>query len=258
MNALFRVLPALLLSAVLFDACAPRMPGVALDAGATPSVVVRRLVAAKGEKLHTLQGSGAVSFDAPEMSGDASFTSHIRRPDSLLVTLEGPFGIDLGMLFLSRDRYLVYSSLENRVVTGNPATGSFRSVIPFELTVEQLLNAFAGVFLLPDQEPVVYEVRDGQFFLSFICGNDSCEYWVDPELMMVVRYRRVMPDGEVAMEARCTSPAEEEDAAAPRKIIVTFPGEQRRLSIAYSRVTLNAPDVSFEYSIPPNARTTVR
>jgi hypothetical protein len=258
MRAMPRALPGLVLCAALFGACSPRTAGVLLDTGATPAGLLQRMVAAKGEKLHTLQGSGAVSFDTPELSGDAAFTSRLRRPDSLLVTLEGPFGIDLGTLFLSRDTYLVYNSMENRVVTGNPSTGSFRSILPFEMTFEQILNAFAGIFLLPDQEPAAYEVRDGLFFLSFPCGTSSCEYWVDPELLIVVRFRRLDAGGEVIMEARCTSPAEQDDATAPRKIVVTFPGEQRRLSIAYSRVTLNAPDVSFDYSIPSNARTTVR
>jgi hypothetical protein len=258
MNALLRAVPVALLSSVMLWSCAPRGTEIMLDTRATPFGELRLLVEQKGERLHTLQGSGSMSFDTPEISGDAAFIARLKRPDSLLVFLEGPFGIDIGTLFLSRERYLVYNSLENRVVTGNPAAGSFRSVIPFELTYEQLLNAFAGVFQLPDQQPELYEVRESSFFLSFACGTSKCEYWVDPELLMVTRFRSTDPAGNVIIEASCTSPVEDDEAAAPRKILVRFPGEQRRLSIDYSRITLNDPDLSFDFSIPKNARTTVR
>jgi hypothetical protein len=258
MSPLLRVAPAAFLSALLLWSCAPRTPGVVLDPAATPAAELRRLVSQKEAKLRSLEGSGAMSFDTPEMSGDAAFTTRLKRPDSLLVLLEGPFGIDIGTLFLSRERYVVYNSLENRVVTGNPSSGSFRSVIPFELTYDQVLSAFAGIVLLPGGEPERYEVRDGRFYLAFPCKASTCEYWIDPDLLMVTRFRTVAADGSVLMEVDCSSPFEEDDAAASRRIRVAFPGEQRRLSIAYSRVTLNEPDLSFDFSIPKNAHTSVR
>ncbi len=249
---------AAFLSALLLWSCAPRMPGVLPDTSATPASVLRARVAAREAGLRTLQGSGTMSFDTPEISGDAAFTTTLRLPDSLLVFLEGPFGIDLGTLFLSRDRYVVYNSMENRVVTGNPATGAFRTVIPFALTYEQVLNAFAGVVLLPDRDPARYEVRDGLFYLAYECAGTTCEYWVDPELLMVTRFRTLSADESVLMDIQCSSPLEDGDAAAARRVLVTFPAEQRRLSLAYARMRLNDPDVSFDYTIPANAHTSVR
>ena len=238
--------------------CSPRQGEIMLDTKATPLSMLRELVVNRSEKLHSLEGSGAISFDSPELSGTAAFSSRLRMPDSLLVFLEGPFGIDVGTLFLSRDRYVVYNSMENRVFTGNPSTSSFRSVIPFELSYEQLLHAFAGIFTLPDGEPDIYEVRDGSFFLSFLCDGLTCEYQIDPDLLMVTEYRRRDTAGTLLLEARCTSLTEDGEAAAPRKIVVKFPRDQRRVSIAYSRLALNVSDISFEFSIPKNAQTIVR
>lgn len=238
--------------------CAPKRADVMLDTGATPLPVLRSLLADRSAKLHSLQGLGAISFDSPEISGTAAFSAQLKRPDSLLVFLEGPLGIDVGTLFLSRETYVVYSSMENRVFTGNPAAGSFRSVIPFELTSGQLLDAFAGVFALPDREAAVYETRNGLFYVSFPCGALTCEYWIDPDLLVVTEYRQLDAAGSVLLEARCTSITEDAGAAAPQKIVVKFPQRKRRIAIAYSHLDLNPPDVSFEYSIPQDARTSVR
>jgi len=258
MTSLLRRCAVVMGCALVAASCAPRQSDVLLDTTATPPAELRQLVAERSSRLRSLQGSGAMSFDSPEMSGDAAFTTHLKLPDSLLVFLEGPFGIDVGLLFLSRERYVVYNGLENRVMTGNPSAGAFRSMIPFNLTYEQLMNAFAGVYQLPGEEPERYEIRDDAFFLSYACGASICEYWVDPALLLVTRFRRLNAEGGVMMEVLCSSPREDDGAAAPRKIVISFPEDRRRLSIAYARVSLNDPDVSFDYSIPGNAETIVR
>lgn len=250
--------PATLLIALLLASCAPRPTGVLLDTEATPAARLTRLVGEKSRNLRSLSGSGTITFDAPEISGTAAFTSRLKRPDSLLVFLEGPFGIGLGTLFLSPAKYVLYNSMENLVVTGDPAAGSFRSIIPFELTQEQILDAFAGIFALPQGEPAGYEVEDGLFRLTYACDAGTCEYRVDPDLLLVVEYRRFNAEGALLLEAHGGSPAEEDNAAAPRRITVRYPPEERRLAIRYTRLSLNVPDLSFEFAVPPNARTTTR
>ncbi len=247
-------------SALLLASCSPKTTGVLLDANATTASQLTRLVEQRSEMVRSLKGEGTISFDTPEISGSAWFTSMMKRPDSLLVEVEGPLGIGGGTFFLSRERYVMYNSIENKVITGDPGDGTIRSVMPIDLTYDQIVSAFAGIFTLPreTEAPLSYTIDDDRFFLSYTCGSNVCEYWIDPSYLLVTRFRQRTADGQVLLEATCSSLTEDDGAAAPRKIVVRFPAQDRRLAIAYSSMTLNTADVSFLYSIPKNARTVVR
>ena len=248
------------LCAALFASCAPKRSAVLLDTTATPPELVRRLVNENSRRLATLVGSGVVTFDSPELAGTAAFSSTLKKPDSLLVTFEGPFGIDVGTFFLCKDSYVVYNSLENSVVTGDPHRTAVRSILPFELTNEQILNAFAGIFPLPDADaaPTAYRVEEEKFVLSYRCGEYACTFWVDPRYLLVTQYEMRTPDGEVLMQGRASSLTEQNGVRTARRIRIVFPAQQRQLSIAYSSLRINTPETDFRFSIPANARRIVR
>jgi catechol 2,3-dioxygenase-like lactoylglutathione lyase family enzyme len=241
-----------------FGSCSPGTGRLALDTSLTSSSLVRAGVAERVAGLRTLTGRGSIAFATPEISGTAAFTSALRRPDSLLVLLEGPLGIDVGSLFISPDRYVVVNTMENRVFTGDPRAATLRSLLPVDLPPDQILDAFAGIFTLPAGDPDSFAVDNGMFLLSYRCDPHRCEFWVDPDERFVRRYRRTDTGGRTILEASCAAITREGDAAAARRVTVRFPPEERQLSISYSDLALNTDDVSFAFSIPPGARTTVR
>lgn len=245
--------------AFLLPSCAPKPLEVLLDTNAVSSSELVRLVEDRAARIHSMTGKGTVSFDSPEIGGTAGFTLALKKPDSLLVKFEGPFGIDVGTLFLSRERYVIYNTMDNRVVTGVPAGGAMRSVIPFDLTHEQILNSFAGAFEVPGGgEPLSYRIDDERFLLSYSCDAGTCSYWVDPRSLLVTKYERRDAQQQLVMAVNASLLTEQNNITLPRRIVVKFPREGRQLSIYYSSVELNPSHPSFEYTIPDNAHTTVR
>jgi hypothetical protein len=259
MNPSRQILLTLALLLIL-SSCSPRRPEIALRPSETPPSMLVSFVEGADAKLVTLTGRGTISFESPETSGSASFDLTLRKPDSLLVTFEGPFGIDVGTLFLSRQQFVMYNSMKNHVITGVPTPRAIRSVVPFDLTYEQILDAFTGAFPIAEKgsTPLSYTVDDDQFRLMYRCGNDSCSYWIDPAELLVRRYLRQNSRGEVLMEATTSGLIESDGARIPRRVMVSFPGERRRVTIHFSRAELNTPSVSFDFTIPPNAHRTVR
>ena len=132
-----------------FLSCAPKPAEMLLDTHATDAETLISLVQQHQNQLQSVAGSGTVTFESPEIAGTAAFELSLKKPDSLLVTFEGPFGIDIGTLFVSPGKYLMYNSMENTVVTGAPTDAAIRSVIPFDLTLDQIVGAFSGSFQLP-------------------------------------------------------------------------------------------------------------
>jgi len=244
----------------LLSSCSPRRAEIELDTRAVPASELIARVAHEGQKLRTVVGRGTVSFEGPEFAGSAAFELSLKRPDSLLVTLEGPFGIDVGTLFLSREKYVMYNSMENRVMTGVPTAGAIRSVIPFDMTYDQIMDAFSGSFPLPSEQVSVesYTVDEGLFRLSFRSDLGAATYWVDHEDFLVTRYELRDSENRLVMDASSSAMTEQDGIRVPRRVRVRFPGQGSQLSVAYSSITLNDPHPSFEFSIPINAHTVIR
>jgi hypothetical protein len=251
-----RNVSGMLAAACVALSCAPSRPALELDSTKVEVGHLLELVRARSEKLRSLVGSGSVAFETPQGGGDAFFSLSLRKPDSLLVRLEGPFGIDVGFLFLTRERYVLYNSLENRVFEGTPKAEALRRLIPVELTPEQIVEAFSGIIPLPTraEEVISYCVEDDRFKLVSACGLDTCTYWVDPASLLIRHYVRHDGGGRVVMEVETGKVTEEEGVFLPKRIRVTFPDSGRQIAVLYSSLSLNDPSPSFAFTVPVDAR----
>jgi len=228
------------------------------DVNAVPVEVLATRVRARDAGLASMAGRGSVAFESPDQAGSAFFELALRKPDSLLITLRGPLGIGAGFLFLSRTRYVMYTSMDNRVATGVPSAAAIRSVIPLDLTFDQIMDAFTGGFPVPATAPLRYTVDDGKYLLVYPKGEGTESFWIDPEYDLVVRYELHNAAGGILMQAESSQIVTQDRSCAPRHVTVDFPDEGRHLSIHYSTLDLNAEDLSFAYSVPAGARPSAR
>lgn len=249
-------LPAAVVIALHIFSCAPRPAGLLLDVNATPANVLLDFVSEREARVATVKGSGTVSFDSPEIAGTASFEVSLKKPDSLLVMLEGPFGIDIGTFFLSRDKYIMYNSFQNTVVAGAPIRDAIRSVIPFDIEIHDLLSAFSGgIPLRGDVSSLIkYHIEGNAFFLSFSCGGRTCNYWVDGSSLLVERSEILDAANNVVMSGEASRFGEEGEINFARRIVVRFPQDDRQLAVTFTSLRLNSSVPDFSFSIPDNAR----
>jgi outer membrane lipoprotein-sorting protein len=238
--------------------CSPRTAAVATDMNTTSAGVIAGRVKQREAGLTSIAGRGSVSFESPERAGSAFFDLSLKKPDSLLMTFEGPFGIGAGFLFLSRQKFVMYSGLDNRVITGVPGSAAIRSVIPMDLTFDQIMDAFTGGIALPDGDPERSTVDGGKYLLVYQAGGRTHSFWVDPEYDLVVRYEVHAPGGNLLMEVETSQMVRRDDLCVPRHVTISFPDEGRRLSIHYSSLELNAGDLSFAYTVPAGAHSSSR
>jgi hypothetical protein len=236
----------------LLLACSPTTSELVLDTQQVPAAELVRRVTGNAAGIHTLTGSGSVDFESPDMGGSVFFTLALRKPDSLLLRLEGPFGIDVGFLFLSRGRYVLYNSVENRVMTGVPSDAGIRWGVPLNMTVDQILNAFTGTFALPEHRaPTRYAVEDDAFVLTYADPAGEELFRVDPATTLVTQYRKTGGAGEI--QAETGLPEQQGSYHMPRQITLELPDSGQRLSVYYSSFTVNPGHVSFAYTVPRSA-----
>jgi hypothetical protein len=245
---------AVVLLGTLLTGCSPRVAELVLDARQVPPATVVQHVTANADRITALKGSGTVSFEGPGIGGSAFFSLTLKKPDSLLIKFEGPFGLDVGFLFLCRSHYVMFNRMENVVYTGDPADGGIRSAIPFELSVDDVLDAFTGAFRFPaGATPSRYLVDEERFLLSYIMPRDTQSFWVDPVTALVTKYTRM---GErLSLFAETSRPKELDGMTMPREITLSFPSEGKQLAVYYDDLTLNPSTLSFQYAVPRTAQT---
>ena len=139
-----RGLWTLLLSVVLFFAGCASASRPNLAAKTLNAQLVQQTVRGNYEKVHSLTGSGTITVETPEIAQSGSFELFLHKPDSVLVKIEGPFGISVGSALITRDGFMFYNSLQNQLITGPVTSANLSRIFRVKLTFDELMALFTG------------------------------------------------------------------------------------------------------------------
>jgi hypothetical protein len=238
--------------------CAPRQPGVALDTGSVPSDRLARLVAERSERVRTLTGRGALAIDAPEFAGTARFELALCRADSALIRIEGPFGLDLATVFITRRGFIAYTSMNNTVTTGSMDGRGLEAAFPVKVPMDRLLEALSGAIPLPTEPPARYVIENDRFLLVYRTPAGTTSYRVDPAELLVTGFTAADTTGAVVLEMTSSKLDAYDGFTLPRRVEVHMPEKETDVVVSFTSLHPNDPAPSFAYSIPRNARRVER
>ncbi len=243
----FAIIASLLLAA---GCAAPVRATKELTLG--PAQVVER-VEGRSEMIHTVKGEGVVTIESPEQSGSSSFEMTLKKPDSLLVGLSGPFGIRFGALAFSRDRFVFYNYQDNYAFVGKSDGSTLHDMFNLRMKFDEVLRAFTGEFFVSGMDSLEsFSTGDGGYILTYRSGELKREYRVDGDEYYVKSYRVLDNSGRSTLTAIASEPDETNSLVIPRLFRVVFPVERRSITVAYSDMEINAP-VSCSFTVPKSA-----
>ena len=239
---------------VLFAGCAPgssmRTAGRTVTAGE-----VFQSVSRNHEGLRSMQGEGNLNVETPEFAQSASFTLTLRKPDSVMVKINGPFGIDVGSALLTRTDFLFYNSLRNQLISGTMNAANLGRILRMNLTFDEIISLFTGgTFFEGDQgDPDGFEVEEGQFVLTYAHRAGTRKYRVDPVSLLIDRIQVLDGKGKLEFEQRFMNFHALEGTSVPYSVRVTQHRERRTVAISYSSVHVNIDAFQFIFDVPTNA-----
>ena len=241
----------LLLLASLFG-CAPAAKSIR-ENPVSVSEVLRR-VHERNEKVKTLRGNGTITIEAPEGSNSGFFSASLKKPDSLLVEFKGPFGIHVGTLLLSRDRFIFFNRMENRAIIGKPDGRTLQSMFRLKMEFDEILNAFTGEFAAASAGDSLarFSIEDDRYVVRYSNGAGAKEYRVDGDAFIVTGYNVADSTGHPTLTATASRIDDSPPVAVPKFLRVIFPGERRSITIAYAGVEVNKP-VECSLTLPERA-----
>jgi len=210
-------------------------------------------VEGRSEMIRSAKGEGVVTIESPEESGSSSFEMALRKPDSILVSLSGPFGIRFGALSFTRDRFLFYNYQENYAIVGKSDGSTLHAMFNLRMKFDEVMRAFTGEFFASQGDSLeTFTAGSEEYILVYRSGAERKEYRVDGGDYFVRSYRVLDPDGHPTLTAIASDPDQTGPMVIPRLLRVIFPDERRSITVAYSDMEVNLP-VSCSFTVPESA-----
>ena len=184
---------------------------------------------------------------------------NLKKPDSLRLELNGPFGIHFGTLTLSREKFLFYNWTEKRAVVGKPDGKTLNSMFRLHMQFDEVLHAFTGEFPVPIGTDSMERssVEQGFYVLRYRSVDGTKEYRIDGDSFIVSSYRVLDTTGEPTLSAFALQLDEGDPIVMPRLLRVVFPKDHRSVTIAYDDIHLNDPVVC-SFTLPKQAQVIYR
>lgn len=250
-KSLFIVLSALFLLA----GCAAPSPSRFGNKNLSPAFV-RDNVQKNAQNVHFLTGNGKIAIESPDIAQSASFAIWIRKPDTLFVRLEGPFGIEIGSALVTKNDFSFYNSLQNQLITGSTTVDNLRQLLRIGLSFDEMMNLFSGGVFLPgdDSYPTSLETTDEYLIFNYKSEGHHRRYWIDPNSSLIARIQHLETDGKMFLEQRFQNYRAVEKSYIPFQMRMTMPKDRNVVSVSYSEVRVNDPSQTFHFSVPSNVQ----
>nr|MDA3860888.1 DUF4292 domain-containing protein [Melioribacteraceae bacterium] len=127
-------------------------------------------------KIKTFEGSGTISIKSEKFTGKTSFKISIKKPDSIKISIYGPFGIDIAHGIFSKNNFMFYDVLKNRIISGENSKDVLKKMFKIDLSFEELVDAFAGAVNLTAKlrtEPSDYEILEDIYNLTYLNNEEN-------------------------------------------------------------------------------------
>ena len=242
-------------SVIAISGCAPtkelRGPGTNYSA--------QQVIAAVNSRRHdvvTLQAKGSISVESPSFASSGSFELRLKRPDSVLVDIEGPFGIHVASALFAKGHYVFYNSFKNEVMEGDVSRGNLPAFMNIRIDPDDVVDMFCGTraFLPEEIVPDSFTVNDDSYILIFRQKNGATQYSIDNRALLITGIVHVDSAGDVWSEERFEYDRRGDRTAALQSIRLIQDKMHSSVSLFYDDLQLNGPVDPLTLHVPPDAR----
>ncbi len=253
-----RLIVLLLTAIVLFHGCKTQKVFVRSD---YPNPTYRQLLSIHEQwqqSLKTFSAKGRITIDSPQFSGNFEGRIFARGNDSLLISVSGFMGTEVGKVFVGKDRFIFYNKYENQFITGHRDDFEQTHFLQFPITLSELRE----VFLAQDHFTILKKeefrkTQDG-YFLKAKNGSYDYNIWFDGQTLLI-RKIEYLKEGQIMYSKEYKRYEEHDGLLFPKLINFVRPQEKQGMSIIYKEINLNRPipnDI-FKIKIGDNAKQIV-
>lgn len=239
-----KIILSILFALTLFmSACVPSKP-VREEEKTLPADRLIKKLEANRRKIKTFEGSGVLNIQTPQISAKANFEVILKKPDSVKISVYGPFGIDLVHAVVSKNDFTFYDVIRNKVYVGNVKQDVLKQIFKVDLTFDDLMDAFAGAVNLTDKlrrTPDGYEINPEDYMLSYKndeAGKESI-YKINSADLAITNYKLIKLPDNILFEGNYSDFKEFESVFVPYKTVIENKEMDQRVDIEYRSIRIN-------------------
>ena len=241
---------------LLISGCVPSQPTEEFEL--LPSERLTNKLEANRRKIKNFEGNGTIFVNTPSLDNSASFRVILQKPDSIYLTIMGPFGIELAQAIVTRENFTFYDALKNSAYIGSVNSNALQSIFRINLSFEDLLDAFVGSVNLTNnlyRPPDNYYVEDDRYVLTYLdsARTNKSIYKVDVRQLGITDYQLFGFDDTQLLEGRYSDFELLENVAVPYKITINNKLDDQKISIDYKKITVNKKNIYIDFKVPDDA-----
>lgn len=217
--------------------------------------VIKRLEANR-RRVRDFYGIGKIKISNPNFKTSASFKAIITKPDSIYLTIYGPFNAQLAQILLTSKNFMFYDEINRFLYFGDSNLEVLKNIFKIDIPFNQIHDAFIGSINLTDKlssAPTQSEIIDNKYYLTFADSlkNSSSTYVVDAKTFSILEYSFKIKN-QTVLYGKYEDFIEINNAYFPRKIY--FKNNENIVEIFYDKTALNTNRYASEFSYPKHAK----
>lgn len=241
---------------ILINGCVPSQPTEEFEL--LPSERLTNKLEANRRKIKNFEGTGTIFVNTPQMDNSATFRIVLQKPDSIYLTIMGPFGIELAQALVTKDKFTFYDALKNTSYIGPVNSNALQSIFRINLSFDDLLDAFVGSVNLTNnlyRAPDNYFVEDDRYVLTYLdsARTNKTVYRVDVRQLGITEYQLFGLDDELILDGKYSDFELLENVAVPYKITIENKTDEQRIGIEYKKINVNKDNIFIDFKIPDDA-----
>lgn len=208
------------------------------------------------QKLNSLKGEGVISIDSPEMSNSGSFTLSIMKPDSLYIKFEGPFGISIAAILLTRNNFIYYNIQDNKVIIAPSTSSNIKAVMRLKLSFDDFIEGFSGSYVFNDTNSnnFTLSTKGDNLLLTEKTQDETKLYTIHPIKKYIIQYKVNDKGGKEKMVVDYENFTEENGYYFPSKIRISRTASSEYIFLEYSSKELNRGYLGYKIKYPKSAK----
>jgi hypothetical protein len=241
---------------LFFYGCVPSKPLDEVEI--LPSERLINKLEANRRKIKNFEGVGVLSIESEQYDNSASFRVVMQKPDSIYLTILGPFGIELAQALVTKENYIFYDALENKAYTGEVNEDILRDIFKINLSFSDLMDAFVGSVNLTSnlyKQPDDYVVDYDKYILTYVDSDNelTTTYKVDIRQLSITDYKLVANNGLTDIQGKYSNFEILENVAVPFTIEIQNNIADQKLYIDYRNIVANQRNVYIDFYVPDDA-----
>lgn len=247
-----------LLPALIIAACSGSQSESELEK--IPVKDIKHRVNLNSSLIETLEASGNISFDSPEQSGSGWLEIKIKKPDTVFIKIEGPFGISIANALITRSDFTYYNVQENKVIMGPSSDINIGAVLRLKISFDELINGFTGGFNFADEDndSTGASSEKNMYVLNQNTNGYTQRYFIEPSRYTIKKYNTYDSGNKTVIEVDYSNYTEESannnTVNFPLGIKIKNPSKSQTVYVDYINRELNKKNLSFKMKIPKSAK----